>query len=45
MNDIERIQRLHLLDDDFMRVVFKDEDCCQLLLEVILDHKDFEIVE
>ena len=44
MNNLERIQRLRLLDDDFMRVVFKDKDCCQLLLEVILDRKDFEIV-
>ena len=44
MNNLERIQRLRLIDDDFMRVVFKDKDCCQLLLEVILDRKDFEIV-
>ena len=44
MNDIERIQRLRLLDNDFMCVVFKDKDCCQLFLEVILDCKDFEII-
>ena len=45
MNDLERIQRLRLLDDDFMRVIFQDWNCCQLLLEILLDRKDFKIVE
>lgn len=44
MTDLERIQRLRLLDDDFMRVIFQDWNCCQLLLEILLDRTDFKIV-
>lgn len=45
MTDLERIQRLRLLDDDLMRVIFQDWNCCQLLLEIILNRTDFRIVE
>ena len=42
MNNLERIQRLRLLDDDFMRVIFQDWNCCQLFLEILLGRNDIK---
>ena len=34
---LDSIARLRLMDDDFMRIVFKDEDVVRQFLEIILD--------
>lgn len=31
------IAQLRLIDDDFMRIVFKDRDCLELILSIILE--------
>lgn len=36
LEDLKRIQKLRLLDDDFMTKVFEDKECVQLLLQIIL---------
>ena len=36
---LDSIARLRLMDDDFMRIVFKDEDVVRQFLEIILDRK------
>ena len=38
------IASLRLIDDDFMRIIFKNQDCIQLLLDIILD-EHVEIIE
>ena len=42
---IKRIQRLRLLDDDFMTKVFEDRKCAELLLQIILGRKDLKVQE
>lgn len=42
---LEKVSRLKLFDDDFMNLVFDDEDCIRLLLSVIFKHDDSEIDE
>lgn len=37
------IQKFTLLDDTFMRIVFKNKECAELLIRVILDKKDLVI--
>lgn len=44
-SDLQRLQGLRLLDDDFMSKVFEDTACTQLLLEVILEGKTLEVQE
>ena len=39
----ERIQRLRMIDDDFMKVVFSDRGCVKKLLDVIMN-KDIDII-
>ena len=41
---LDSIARLRLMDDDFMRIVFKDEDVVRQFLEIILDRK-VDIIE
>ena len=43
-NYLDSIARLRLMDDDFMRIVFKDEDVVRQFLEIILDRK-VDIIE
>ena len=38
------IASLRLIDDDFMRIIFKNQDCIQLLLDIILG-EHVEIIE
>ena len=41
--DLQRIQKLRLMDDDFMSVVFEDKACSQFLLQTILNRNDLII--
>ena len=41
---LDSIARLRLMDDDFMRIVFKDEDVVRQFLEIILERK-VDIIE
>lgn len=43
--DIKRIQRFRLLDDDFMSKVFEDKKCAELLLRIILKREDLKVQE
>ena len=36
---LEAIENFTLMDDTFMRVVFKDKDCAQLLLDTIFKER------
>lgn len=38
--DLERIQKLRLIDDEFLEVVFKDITCTEFLLRTILNKND-----
>ena len=38
--NLQRIQSLRLLDDEFMNKVFEDKACAELLLQVILERTD-----
>ncbi len=42
--DLQRIQCLRLLDDDFMQKVFEDEACVEFLLQIILNRTDLKIL-
>ena len=37
LEDLQRIQSLRLLDDDFMNKVFEDKACAEFLLQIILE--------
>ena len=39
----QRLNRLRLLDDDFMNKAFEDSDCTELLLQVILNKADLNV--
>lgn len=41
--DLQRIQSLRLLDDEFMNKVFEDKACAELLLQVILERTDLRV--
>lgn len=41
---LHRISKLSLFDDDFMNIVFQNDKCVQLLLDIILDH-DIRIID
>ena len=41
--DLQRIKRFRLLDDDFMSKVFEDRECAEILLQVILDKRDLKV--
>lgn len=43
--DLQRIKKLRLLDDDFMNKVFEDKVCTELLLRIILNRDDLEVLE
>lgn len=44
--DLERIQRLCLMDDDFMNCCFSDNtECVELVLHIILDRTDLRVQE
>ena len=43
--DLERLRRFRLMDDDFMSKVFdKNIEATQLLLNIILERKDIKVV-
>lgn len=42
---LEKVSRLKLFDDDFMNLVFDDENCIRLLLQVIFEQYDIKIDE
>lgn len=41
--DVQRIQNLRLIDDEFMNVVFEDVPSAELLLQVILERTDLTV--
>lgn len=41
--DLEYIKNFRLIDDDFMKIVFEDKECVQLLLRIIMDIHDLEV--
>ena len=41
---LDAISRLKVIDDDFMRIVFKDKECLAQFLEIILE-RSIEIIE
>ena len=41
---LDAISRLKVIDDDFMRIVFKDKECLTQFLEIILE-RPIEIIE
>lgn len=41
--NLQRIQSLRLLDDEFMNKVFEDKACAELLLQVILERTDLRV--
>ena len=43
LDDLQRIQSLRLLDDDFMNKVFEDKACAEFLLQIILERTDLTV--
>lgn len=43
LEDLQRIQSLRLLDDDFMNKVFEDKACAEFLLQIILERTDLTV--
>ena len=43
LEDLQRIQSLRLLDDDFMNKVFEDKACAEFLLQIILARTDLTV--
>ncbi len=43
LEDLQRIQSLRLLDDDFMNKVFEDKACAEFLLQIILEGTDLTV--
>lgn len=41
--DLQRIQSLRLMDDDFMNKVFEDKACAEFLLQIILERTDLTV--
>ena len=41
--DLEYIKNFRLIDDDFMKLVFEDKECVQLLLRIVMDIPDLEV--
>ena len=41
---LDALEKLRPIDNDFMKVVFKDQRCVELLLDIIFDHQ-FYLVE
>ena len=41
---LEIVQNYILLNDDFMKLVFADKECTQLMLRIILDKPDLEVI-
>lgn len=42
---LEIVQNYILLNDDFMKIVFADKECTQLMLRIILEKPDLEVLE
>ena len=42
--DLQRLQGLRLLDDDFMQKVFEDKACTEFLLQIILNRTDLKVL-
>lgn len=43
--DLERIRKFRLLDDNFMTKVFEDVACTELMLQIILDKEDLRVLQ
>ena len=43
--DLQRLRGFRLLDDDFMKKVFEDRACSELLLQIILDNEELKVLE
>ena len=41
----EKIRRYTIMDDIFMRTVFKDKDCVEYILQVIMNKKDLQVID
>ena len=42
--NLEQLKNYRLLDDDFMTVVFKNSDCAELLLRIVLNKPDIKVI-
>lgn len=43
VQDMERIKKMRLIDDNFMSKVFEDKECAEVLLRAILKKKDLKV--
>ena len=43
--DLEYIKNFRLIDDDFMKKVFEDKECVQLVLQIIMEIPDLIVTE
>ena len=43
--DLEYIRNFRLIDDDFMKKVFEDKECVQLVLRIIMEKPDLIVIE
>lgn len=43
LKDLEYIRNFRLIDDDFMKLVFEDKECVQLLLRIIMEIPDLVV--
>ena len=43
--NLEQLKNYRLLDDDFMTVIFKNSDCAELLLRIVLNKPDIRVID
>lgn len=41
----EKIRKYTIMDDIFMRTVFKDKDCVEYILQVIMNKRDLQVID
>ena len=41
---LDIVKNYTLLNDDFMKIVFADKECTQLMLQIILEKRDLEVI-
>ena len=41
----EKIRKYTIMDDIFMKTVFKDKDCVEYILQVIMNKKDLRVID
>ncbi|MDO5392928.1 MAG: hypothetical protein Q4F24_17835 [Eubacteriales bacterium] len=43
--NLEQLKNYRLLDDDFMTVIFKNFDCAELLLRIVLNKPGIRVID